>query len=182
MNDTLKTIYERYSCRAYTNQPLTDEQINEIAKAAIASPSGMNNQPWQIIIVKNKKLIEEMDAAALKYFADMDDKSIYERLLSRGGTTFYNATCIVVIAIKPGAELDCGIVSENIALAATSMGLGNVICGLARPLFTDEIGKIYKERLSFPSGYEFGMSVLIGNVAATKEPHELDFGKVTYIE
>lgn len=182
MNDTLKTIYERYSCRAYTNQSLTNEQINEIAKAALASPSAMNNQPWQIIIVKNKKLIEEMDAAALQYFADMDEKSTYDRLISRGGTVFYNAACMVVIAIKPGTELDCGIVSENIALAATSMGLGNVICGLARPVFTGEVGEIYKEKLSFPNGYEFGMSILIGNVAATKEPHELDYDKVTYIE
>lgn len=178
MNDTLKTIYERYSCRAFTDKPLTQEQISEIVKSAIASPSGMNGQPWQIIVVDNKELIEEMDAVGLKSL----DKSAVERIMQRGGKLFYNATCFVVIAIKPGTQLDCGIVCENIALAASAMGLGNVICGLARGIFTGESGAKYKELLKFPEGYEFGMSILIGNAEVTKPPHELDYNKITYIK
>ena len=182
MNDTLKVINERYSCRNYTDKPLTDEQVKAIAAAAIAAPSAMNGQPWQIIIVENKALIEEMDAAAMKFFADQEDKGTYNRMMERGGSVFYNAPCMVVIASRPGAGLDCGIAVENIALAASSMGLGNVICGLAGVVFGGENGKKYMEKLSFPAGYGFAMAVLIGNPASDGKPHAPDFGKVTYIK
>jgi len=182
MNDTLKVINERYSCRNYTDQPLTDEQVKAIAAAAIAAPSANNGQPWQIIIVENKALVDEMDAVAMKFFADQEDKGTYNRMMERGGSVFYNAPCMVVIASRPGAGLDCGIAVENVALAASSMGLGNVICGLAGVVFSGENGEIYKEKLSFPEGYGFGMAILIGNAADARKPHAPDFSKVTYIK
>ena len=182
MNDTLKVISERYSCRAYTDQPLTDEQVNAIAQAAIAAPSAMNGQPWQIILVTNKDLVDEMDAAGMKFFSEQDDKGTYNRMMERGGKLFYNAACMAVLAIRPGAGLDCGIACENIALAASSMGLGNVICGLAGAVFSGENGKKYIEKLQFPEGYVFGMAVLIGNPVADGKPHAFNQDKVTIIK
>jgi len=181
MNSTLKIIDARYSCRNYTDTPLTEEQIKAIAQAAVASPSAMNVQPWQIIIVKDKKMIDELDAAGMKVFGAMDDKSVYNRMTERGGKLFYNAACAVFIAIQPGANLDCGIVCENICIAAESMGLGSVICGLAGAIFSGEDGEKAKSTLKFPVGYTFGMSVLIGNPVEPGKPHEPDFSKVTYI-
>lgn len=46
-----------------------------------------------------------------------------------------------VIVKEVWASLDCGIVAENIALAATPLGLGNVICGMADIIFKAENGK-----------------------------------------
>ena len=182
MNDTLKVISERYSCRAYTDQPLTDEQVKAIGKAALAAPSAVNGQPWQIIIVTNKDLIDDIDAAGMKFFSEQEDKGTYNHMMERGGKLFYNAACMAVLAIRPGAGLDCGIVCENIALAASSMGLGNVICGLAGASFSGENGKKYMEKLAFPDGYVFGMAVLIGNPVADGKPHPIDENKVTYIK
>ena len=181
MNDTLKVIDARYSCRGYTDTPLTEEQIKAIAQAAVASPSAMNRQPWQVIIVKDKKIVSDLDAAGMAAFAASDDKSVYNRMMERGGKLFYNAPCAVFIAIEPGAGLDCGIVCENIAIAAESMGLGSVICGLAGAVFSGDNGEKAKEMLKFPAGYTFGMAVLIGNPVQKGKPHEPDFSKVTYI-
>jgi nitroreductase len=180
-NETIKTIMERYSCRSYTGEPLTDEQIKTIAEVAVASPSAVNAQPWQVIIVTNKKLVDEMDQEGLNYFK-VNDKATYDRMIERGGKLFYNAPCIVVIAIKPHTELDCGIVSENIALAAYALGLGSVIVGLARAVFDGGNGEKYKKLLKFNDGYQFGMSVLVGAVETARKPHELDLSKVTYID
>jgi nitroreductase len=97
MNETLKTIFERYSCRDFADTPLTGEQIEKIAKAALASPSAMNRQPWHVIMITDKKFIDELDGEGMEVLA-AEDKSSYERIKSRGGRIFYNAPCMVVIA------------------------------------------------------------------------------------
>lgn len=180
MNETLKTIADRYSCRSYTGEALKKEEVEALALAAVQSPSAMNKQPWKLIVVQDKDLIDEMDAAVMEML-EQEDKAGYERIMGRGGKLFYNAPCLIVIAQKAGSNLDCGIVSENIALAASSMGLGNVICGMARMVFNTAKGAAYKEKL-IPQGYEFGMSVLVG-YPTNKEgtPHEPDLSKISYI-
>ena len=77
--------------------------------------------------------------------------------------------------------LDCGIVSQNIALAAQALGLGNVICGMANIPLSGEKGAGYKEKIGFPEGWEFGMAVLVGYAAAPGKPHEPDMGKIRYM-
>jgi nitroreductase len=184
MNEILKTIMERYSCRDFTGEPLVSAQVKALAEAALASPSGMNRQPWHIIVITDKKLIDEIDAEGMKILSAADDKSGYERIMSRGGKLFYNAPCMIIAATSKSnpSAMDCGILSENIALAAHSLGLGNVICGMAGIPFSGPKGDDFKKRLKFPDGYDFGIAVLAGTAKSTKEPHELDMTKVTYIE
>ena len=182
MNETLKTIKNRYTCRSYTGEAVEREKIEAIALAAVQSPSGLNQQPWKIIVLQNKATIDEMDSALMEKLAAQEDRSAYDRMMSRGGKVFYNAPCMFVIAKLPGKDMDCGIVSENMALAASSLGLGNVICGMAGVIINDEAGLKFKEQL-IPEGYEFGVALLVGyptNPEGT--PHEPDLSKIVYIE
>jgi len=153
-----------------------------LVKAALAAPSAMNLQPWHIIVVTDKKLIEEIDAAGMEYIKH--DAEWYKRFMDRGGKIFYNAPCLIFIAQNnsEAAPLDCGIVSQNIALAAHSMGLGSCICGMARYPLMGEKGTELLRRLQFPDGYSFGMSVCAGKIKSGKEPHEIDANKVMYIK
>ncbi len=181
MNETLKTIQTRYSCRSFTGEAIDAEKVEALALAAVQAPSGMNLQPWQIVVIKDKVLIDEMDAKAMELLAAQEDKSAYERMMSRGGKIYYNAPCMIVIAQKPGCGLDCGIACENVALAASALGLGNVICGMARMSLSEKDGGTYQS-LVIPEGYEFGVAVLVGY--ATEEngtPHEPDLSKIRYI-
>ena len=183
MNETLKTINDRYSCRDFSSEPLSGEEIKALTTAALASPSAMNKMPWHIIVVTDKALIEEMDTESMAILAAMDDKGMYNRMKERGGKLFYNAPCMIFIA-GDGSEysqLDCGIVSQNIALAAHSLGLGSVICAMARIPLDGAKGNDFKNRLKFPEGYSFGMSVCIGKAKSGKAPHEHDLNKVTYV-
>jgi nitroreductase len=184
MNETLKTIMERYSCRDFTGTPLDGSQIKALVEAALASPSGMNRQPWHIIVITDKSLIDELDDEGMKVLSAADDRSSYERIMSRGGKLFYNAPCmfIAVTSKLNPALMDCGILSENIALAAHSLGLGNVICGMANIPLSGPRSDDFKKRLKFPKDCDFGIAVLIGTAKSTKAPHEPDMTKVTYIE
>ena len=183
MNEAIQAIFDRYSCRDFSPAPLSDGQVDTLVKSALAAPSAVNRQPWHIIAVTNKPLIEEMDA----YIMDgikADNAEWYDRMLERGGKIFYDAPCLIVIAKdnSDSATLDCGIVSQNVALAAHAMGLGNVICGMARMAFDGAKGEDFKKRIQLPEGYTFGMSVCVGAALSGKAPHELDMQKVTYIK
>ena len=106
MNETLKTIAGRYSCRSYTGNAVEKEKVEAIALAAVQSPSGMNKQPWKIVVIQDKALIDEMDIVLMNQFAAQENKAIYERLMARGGKVFYNAPCMFVIAKEAGTDLD----------------------------------------------------------------------------
>jgi hypothetical protein len=128
-------------------------------------------------------LIDEFDTEGMKVLSATEDKSTYERIMSRGGKIYYNAPCMVMVASDGSdfAAMDCGILSENVALAAHSLGLGSVICGMANIPLSGSRGEEFKKRMKFPDGYGFGIAILVGEVKTGKEPHELDMSKVTYI-
>ncbi|GHV27777.1 nitroreductase [Clostridia bacterium] len=183
MNETLQVISKRYSCRDYTDVVPSDEQLRAIGEAALAAPSANNSQRWKIIIVKNKTLIDELDTETMNAILKLPDKTLYNNFAASG--VYYHAPAVAFVSIDPSsltsASLDCGIVSENIALAAESLGLGSCICGLARFGFSEDKNAYFKEKLGFPAGHEFGMSVLLGYAKTDGEPHALDHSKISYI-
>jgi len=183
MNETLQTIAQRYSCRHFSETPLTCDQMNAIVDAALAAPSALNRQPWRVIVIEDKTLIDEMDAEGMNMLAAAEDQSGYERMKSRGGKLFYNAPCMIMVASDGSsyASMDCGILSQNVALAAHSLGLGSVICGMAGIPLSGSCEGEFKKRMQFPEGYDFGIAILVGTAKSGKAPHELDPGKVTYV-
>jgi len=182
MNEVLKTIKKRYSCRDFSGMMPTNEMLDMITEAALEAPSGMNMQPWKIIIIKNKELLNDMDKEGMYNISKMDDKTLYDRMMSRGGNLFYNAPCMYFILKKPNTDLDCGIITQNIAIAATSLELGSLICGLVRMCFLGSRNEEFKIRLGIPEGYELGMAVLVGEARADRKPHDIDLSKVAVIE
>lgn len=187
MNETLKVIAERYSCRNYKDEIPSDEILQAIAEAAIQAPSGMNRQAWRVIVVKDKELIHDMETEGMSYLANMEDKSSYNRIMERGGRLFYGAPCMIVVPIDPAqyapALIDCGILCQNITLAATSLGIANIMCGFTGLAFASGVrAEEFSKRLGFPDGYAFGCSVLLGYANETRVPHIPDKEKITFIE
>ena len=183
MNEVLKAIAGRYSCRDFTGEPLTKDQADALVKAALAAPSAVNRQPWHVIMCTDKALMDEMDDVSVKILAAEEDKTTYNRIMDRGGKMLYNAPAMMIVASDGSdwAIMDCGILVENVALAAHALGLGNVICGMMRIPLEGPKGKEYMERLKFPAGYTFGIAILVGKAKSGKDPHELDMSKVTYV-
>ena len=183
MNEVLKAISERYSCRSFKTDMPNSEHLSLIAEAAVQAPSGMNNQPWEIIVVKNQKLIKEMENEG---FSNLKKSSppAYDRIMGRGGKLFYDAPCMIIVTTENGgAALDCGIVCQNITLSAQSLGLASVICGLAGFSFAKEAPAAdFKKRLGFKENHDLGMTILIGYPNVVTEPHTPDKSKISFVE
>ncbi|MCI5740423.1 MAG: nitroreductase family protein [Lachnospiraceae bacterium] len=186
MNETLKIMEERSSCGAFTDELPEKELLDAITKAAIESPSGTNAQPWKIITVTNKELLDEMEEETLNMMSKIPAyKGMYDTVTSMGIKLFYGAPCMIVLPYDKNnayAKFDCGIVSQSISIAAQSLGVASHIIAINEVAFMGDKATYFKEKLQFPENYEFGLAVLLGKAAKTKAPHEPTPEKIVYIE
>ena len=185
MNEPLNTIFTRSSCRDFKSEALSSEDLQLIARAGLAAPSAMNVQPWHISMITAPEVLSALEAEALKNLQQANPAA-YERLIGRGGTMFYHAPAIAIVWVnesyKPGAELlDCGIVTQNIALAAQSLDIASCICGLADFAFAGDKAAEFMAKCRAPEGFRFGMSVLLGRANSAKVPHDIDETKLTFV-
>ena len=58
--DTLEAIRTRRSIRAYTDELITDEQIDALLSAAMQAPSAGNQQPWHFIVIRKRAGLEQL--------------------------------------------------------------------------------------------------------------------------
>jgi len=185
---TLEVIRTRYSCRAFSDRMPSDEVLRTIAEAAVASPSARNIQPWRIVVIKSQALLAELEAEGMAVLAAQSDRSTYERIMSRGGKLYYGAPCMIIVPVPPAAPgswevFDCGIVSQTIALAAASLGVDSLICGMISLSFAGARSEAFKERLGFPEGHRAGIAVLLGYAAQPGgTPHVPNLSKISVVE
>lgn len=131
VNDVIKTMLERSSIRAYTDEKLTQEQISLLRNAALSAPTAMNAQDQRFVFVTNEEIIAELEAGVVEAACAGGDAAFAERIKQRGGKIMYDAPLFVGIFAHPAkfSGVDAGIAVQNIALAAKSIGLDSVILG-----------------------------------------------------
>lgn len=184
-NEMLEIIANRYTCRAFTDQAVEKEKLEAIALAGVQAPSSNNLQGWHIIVVSDKEYVDKLDELTIKGIKKTNTQ-LYERIMSRTGKALYNAPALCIIATPQAAqypvEMDSGIVCENIVLAATALGLGTCINRVVSAAILGSEKKAIYEALGIPEGYEFSIGVLLGYSEYQGAPHDIDEGKITYIE
>lgn len=184
--ETIDLIRKRFSCRDFGNRIPSDEEIEEVVQAGLHAASAVNRQPWRIIVVKDKDIIDQLETAGLAHLKAQPDQTAYDRIQSRNGLLFYNAPRMIIIACDrnegESAILDAGIVANNMVLAAESLGMNTLFCGMARTAFQNEKrGMELKRMLQFPAAFDFAISILLGYANTEREPHEIDENKVIRI-
>lgn len=182
MNAVVDMIKKRCSIRSFTDEPLTQEELQALIDVGLAAPSGANLQNWHFSFVTDKKIVGEIE----KYLVDRvfagDNEFVKKLIESRNRKIFFNAAVVVFLSTKGGESLvDAGAAIENIVLAAESMGLGSCVLGGCRDAFNLERGDYFKKLVKMPEGYEFAVGAAIGHPAMTGTPHERLMEKVTVL-
>lgn len=161
-NPVIETIMSRRSIRAYKDQAVPREILQQIAECGINAPNGMNAQQWEVRIVDNAEWI----AAATKSYVESVKGTPSEKMVSGEGfkNMFRNAPAVIFIAHKPGhcTQVDCGLMAGNMVLAAKSLGLGT--CCMMGPLgfFSTPEGKDFLSSMKLSEGYELLLCVGVG--------------------
>ncbi len=109
---------QRTSIREYTDQIISEEQIKALLTSAMQAPSAMNRQPWEFIVVTEKKILKKMATA------------------SKGAWMLNNAPLCISVIMRQNeltsvmAPQDCAAATQNILLEAVHQGLGAVWIGV----------------------------------------------------
>lgn len=115
MNETIKNLVERRSCRKYSSTQIKEDELNSVLKAGEYAPTGMGMQSPIIVVLQNKSIIDKLS-------------KINAKIMGKDEDPFYGApTVLVVLADKNiGTYIEDGsLVLGNLMNAAYSLGLGS---------------------------------------------------------
>lgn len=170
MNPVMDVILKRRSIRAYTQEQISDEQLNTILSAGLWAPTAKNEQEIRFVVVQDSSILSELQQ---DFLASIGGES---RVFNYNSPTF-------ILLFGPGdfdyTEVDGGIAVENMALAAESVGLNTVIVGILRKLMEGPAGPKWFERFSIPSGHRFVIGLAVGYKAAETPKRERKPDRVT---
>ena len=175
----IETIMTRRSVRNYTSEPVDREQMAKILECGMFAPSAINMQPWAVRVVDAPDFIEGVTNIAIEQNPELKEQEGFRNF-------FRNAPTVAFIACPVesySGEFDCGLLSQNMMLAAWSMGIGSCCLGSVVPVMNSEAAKPYLERLQLPEDYKLQVAIAFGypEPNSTKEP-ERDLTKAYYIE
>ena len=161
--DTARVVTDlmmsRRSIRAYKDSTISRETLKAILKCGINAPNGMNRQSYEIRVIDSPTLIDSITKAVVK-----DNPKIAERAGFKN--IFVNAPCVVCIAYDTQydmAQIDCGLLGENILLAAWAKGIGSCCLGSsARWILDSPSAKPYLDLMAFSKGYELLYCIALG--------------------
>jgi nitroreductase len=152
MNEVIRTMEERRSVRAYKNEKVAPELVDQILEAGSYAASGMGKQPVIVLAVTDKTLrdkLSKMNAA----------------VMGRDGDPFYGAPeVLVVLADKsvPTHVYDGTLVMGNMMNAAASLGVASCWIHRAKETFESEEGKQILKDLGIEGDYEGIGNLIIG--------------------
>ena len=167
MSDLLELMRSRRSVRQYTDEKISDEQLQKILSAALLAPSGHSKYPCEFIVVKNSETLEKMSHCRVGV----------AKMLTQA------AAAVAVIADKEKSDTvveDSAVAMMNMELMATSLGIGNCWIQVRnRPAENDSLSEDFlREILKFPANF-MCQSILSLGVPA-KLPHQRELEKLNF--
>ena len=174
-NQVIETIMARRSIRQYKPVAVSRDTLQTILECGINAPNGMNAQSWEVRVVDDPVVMEELVAAMSAGNPDVPKASI------KG--CFRNAPTMIFIANALSydcSQIDCGLLSENIMLSAWSLGVGSICLG--SPIRFLKNSPEALARLGFSEGYNPVICVGLGYAAESPDAKPRDWSKVKFVE
>lgn len=146
MNETLKVLESRRSCRRFKPDMISDDELKSIVRAGTYAATGMGKQSPIIIAVTDKTVRDEISEANRKV-GGWDE----------GFDPFYGAPVILIVLAKKevGTYLyDGSLVMGNLMNAAESLGVASIWIHRAKEEFESDFGKAILDKLGINGEYE----------------------------
>ena len=146
MNETMKCLLERRSCKKYLSKPVEQGLIEAVLQAGMYAPTGRNRQPVKILAITDAEVrdqLRKMNASIMGMDESFDP--------------FYNAPVVLVVLADPTISTylyDGSLVLGNMMNAAHSLGLGSCWIHRAKEEFQMEYGKELLKKLGIDGEWE----------------------------
>ena len=116
-NPVLDAIRSRRSIRKYTGEPIAEPVRRAILEAGFYAPSAMNRRPFHFVSITDRELMQKLS-----------DLHPYAKMLPQADWAII--VCGDESVSGPFYMDDCAAATQNILLAAHSLGVGAVWCGV----------------------------------------------------
>ncbi len=170
MNETVKNLIARNSCRSFQPGHISREELDDILAAGLNAPSGMNRQPVRFVAVQD----DETVACLSKLNAAVGGMA---------GDPFYGGKdVIIVLAKKEGTYLyDGSLAMGNLLNAAWSMGIDCIWIHRAKEVFASQEGLALLAKWGITEDVEGIGFCVLGHADKAKPKVEIKPGRVFYI-
>jgi nitroreductase len=181
--DLLEGLRTRRACREYTDQPVSEPEIERLIEIATLAPSAMNRQPWAFAVLRGTARLHDLSKqahkAALQFL--LSDSPFRSHALDPHFELFHGAAALVVVCAtdqdSQSAE-DCCLAAENLMLAAHSAGLGSCWVGFARPWLSQDP---VKASLGLPATLRPVAPIILGHPMACDQVSTRNPPKILWI-
>ncbi len=180
-NPILKTIYERRAVRSYLDKPVSREVIEQLLDAGRMAPSAVNKQPWKFYVLTKKETVKQFSDEIGKVAAKHFHLSIVSGILKATDAVFHGAPAVIFITAPKDnewASLDVGMCSQNIMLAAKSLGLDTCPIGMVK--FVEDAPGFSK--LNIPHSENVLLAIIVGYSKDKPSVHSRNKKNVSYID
>ncbi len=144
----MDAIFSRVSVRQFEDKTVERGLLIKILRAAMASPSAVNQQPWEFWLVEDKEIITKLSQ------------------VTPYATPAKNAPAVIVPCYRTNdlsapmmVQIDMAIATENILLEAEALGLGAVMLGIAP---VEDRMKAVEEILNLPENFRAFTLIPVG--------------------
>ena len=173
MSNVMKNILTRRSIRKYTDQQISDEDLNTILEAAKYAPSGGSSQTWHFTVLQNKEKLLELNEYIRASFKNLVvDEKTYKSIQSgkigskSDSYSFYhNAPTLILVSNKVdygNAMADSSCAIENIFLASNDLDLGSCWINQVSWFDSDNNVRNLLTKLGIPLDHKICGSVCLG--------------------
>lgn len=176
-NEVVKTILERRSIRKYKDQAIENDKLAQIVECGLYAPNGMGRQSWEVRIIDSPELLHQIDSTYNHFLSKEQAKP------SRQAA--YGAPVLIFIAYDTRYDLsqvDCGLLGENMMIAAQSMGIGSCCLGGICRFFNAPEGSELLQKLDFPETHKLLYAIAFGYPDEQPQAKPRMMEKVKYIE
>ena len=171
-------MMSRRSIRSYKDSAISRQTLDDILTCGVNAPNGRNMQAYEIRVL-SPAMIDSLTAAVVR-----DNPKIAERKGFKN--IFVNAPCVICIANDPRydmSQIDCGLLGENIILAAWAKGIGSCCLGSsARWIIDSPSARPFLKKMAFSEGYQLLYCIALGYPDETPEAKPRTMDKIRYIE
>ena len=143
MNTTIRDLTERRSIRRYKAEQISKAELEEVLKAGVCAPTGMNRQSPIIVAVQKAETVKLLSKLNAEVMGSNNDP-------------FYGAPTVLVVLADPEVRTyvhDGALVMGNLMNAAHAVGLGSCYIFRAKEVFETDEGKALLKKWGVPENY-----------------------------
>lgn len=179
MNEVYRTIIERRSIREFSENQISNEELNAIIKAGRYAPSAVGMQSCHFTIVQDKNVLYELNKAVREYFSKSEFDFVAKEAADEDFCFYYGAPTLVIASADKSSFApcsDCACALQNMFLMAHTLNIGSVWLGALTLTSKNAVYQQALKKLTLPQNHEIygsgGFGYIAGEIPVAADRRE----------